>query len=86
MKEINTVNQKSLPERTADAIVAMLHMENYKAGAKLPNEIQMAQSAALPSVWPKGFWQTEISWIFREAPELLFPTSLVSLMIHLASR
>ena len=43
MKEINTVNQKSLPERTADAIVAMLHMENYKAGAKLPNEIQMAQ-------------------------------------------
>ena len=27
MKEINTVNQKSLPERTADAIVAMLHME-----------------------------------------------------------
>lgn len=43
MKEINTVNQKSLPECTADAIVAMLHMENYKAGAKLPNEIQMAQ-------------------------------------------
>lgn len=43
MKEINTVNQKSLPERTADAIVAMLHMENYKSGAKLPNEIQMAQ-------------------------------------------
>ena len=43
MKEINTVNQKSLPERTADAIAAMLHMENYKAGAKLPNEIQMAQ-------------------------------------------
>ena len=28
MKEINTVNQKSLPERTADAIVAMLHMEH----------------------------------------------------------
>ena len=31
MKKINTVNQKSLPERTADAIVSMLHMENYKA-------------------------------------------------------
>ena len=43
MKKINTVNQKSLPERTADAIVSMLHMENYKAGAKLPNELQMAQ-------------------------------------------
>lgn len=37
------VNQKSLPERTADAIMSMLHNENYGVGAKLPNEIQMAE-------------------------------------------
>ena len=43
MDKLNSVNQKSLPERTADAIVSMLHMENYIAGTKLPNELQMAQ-------------------------------------------
>ena len=36
------VNQKSLPERTADAISVMLNTENYGVGAKLPNELQMA--------------------------------------------
>ena len=36
------VNQKSLPERTVDAVVTMLNMENYSVGSKLPNEIQMA--------------------------------------------
>lgn len=43
MEKIHGVNQKSLPERTADTILSMLHMENYKTGMKLPNEIQMAQ-------------------------------------------
>lgn len=37
------VNRKSLPERTADAIMLMLNRENYGVGAKLPNELQMAE-------------------------------------------
>lgn len=37
------VNQKSLPERTADAVMSMLHHENYGVGQKLPNEIKMAE-------------------------------------------
>lgn len=37
------INQKSLPERTADAIAVMLNTENYSVGAKLPNELQMAK-------------------------------------------
>lgn len=37
------VNQKSLPERTADAIAYMLHQENYSVGQKLPNELEMAE-------------------------------------------
>lgn len=37
------INQKSLPERTADAIAVMLNTENYSVGAKLPNELQMAE-------------------------------------------
>lgn len=37
------VNQKTLPERTADAILYMLHTENYKVGAKLPNEMRLAE-------------------------------------------
>ena len=37
------VNQKSLPERVADAIMTMLHMENYSVGSKLPNEYALAE-------------------------------------------
>lgn len=37
------INQKKLPERTADAILYMLHSENYKVGAKLPNEMKLAE-------------------------------------------
>ncbi len=37
------VNRKSLPERTADAIMLMLNQENYGVGAKLPNELKMAE-------------------------------------------
>lgn len=37
------VNRKSLPERTADTLINMLHNENYRVGAKLPNEPEMAE-------------------------------------------
>lgn len=37
------LNQKTLPERTADAILYMLHSENYRVGAKLPNELRLAE-------------------------------------------
>ena len=33
---------KSLPERTADVISDMLYQKNYRIGAKLPNEIELA--------------------------------------------
>ena len=42
-QDMEKVNQKSLPERTADAIMSMLHHENYGVGQKLPNEIRMAE-------------------------------------------
>ncbi len=34
---------KSLPERTADVICDMLYRENYQVGAKLPNELRLAE-------------------------------------------
>lgn len=37
------INQKSLPERTADGILMMLHLENYSVGQKLPNELKLAE-------------------------------------------
>ena len=40
--EKGKLNQKSLPERTADGILNMLHLRNYQVGAKLPNELQLA--------------------------------------------
>ena len=42
-QDMEKVNQKSLPERTADAIMSMLHHENHGVGQKLPNEIRMAE-------------------------------------------
>lgn len=39
----DTVKRKTLPEQTADALAAMLYMENYSYGAKLPNEIELAK-------------------------------------------
>ena len=42
MHKTEKINQKSLPERTADTIINMLHNENYSVGQKLPNEIKMA--------------------------------------------
>ena len=38
------INYKSLPEKTADVISDMLYRENYRVGAKLPNEIELAKS------------------------------------------
>ena len=43
VRKMEKVNQKSLPERTADAVMSMLHHENYGVGQKLPNEIKMAE-------------------------------------------
>ena len=43
VRKMEKVNQKSLPERTADSIMSMLHHENYGVGQKLPNEIRMAE-------------------------------------------
>lgn len=37
------LNTKSLPRRTADAIINLLHTENYRIGAKLPNEPELAE-------------------------------------------
>lgn len=37
------LNAKSLPERTADAISSMIHLENYRPGSKLPNELKLAE-------------------------------------------
>lgn len=37
------LNTKSLPERTADAISSMIHLENYRSGSKLPNELKLAE-------------------------------------------
>ena len=36
------IHFKSLPERTADVISDMLYQKNYRIGAKLPNEIELA--------------------------------------------
>ena len=38
------INYKSLPEKTADVISDILYRENYRVGAKLPNEIELAKS------------------------------------------
>ena len=38
VRKMEKVNQKSLPERTADAVMSMLHHENYGVGQKLPND------------------------------------------------
>ena len=32
VRKMEKVNQKSLPERTADAVMSMLHHENYGVG------------------------------------------------------
>lgn len=37
------IHYKSLPEKTADVISDMLYRENYRVGAKLPNEIELAR-------------------------------------------
>lgn len=37
------IHYKSLPERTADVICDMLYRENYRVGAKLPNEMELAR-------------------------------------------
>lgn len=37
------VNRKSLPERTADTLISMLHSENYRVGARLPSEPVLAE-------------------------------------------
>lgn len=37
------LNYKSLPERTADGISDMIYRENYRTGAKLPGELELAQ-------------------------------------------
>ena len=42
MKE-GKIAQKSLAEKTADAIINKLHVENYKVGAKLPSEVHLAE-------------------------------------------
>lgn len=34
---------KSLPERTADVISDIIYRENYRVGAKLPNEVELAR-------------------------------------------
>lgn len=36
------MQHKSLPERTADVITDMIYRENYRVGAKLPNEMELA--------------------------------------------
>ena len=43
VRKMEKVNQKSLPERTADAVMSMLHHENYGVGQKLPNEIKQSK-------------------------------------------
>lgn len=37
------INYKSLPEKTADVICDMLYRDNYRVGAKLPNELELAK-------------------------------------------
>lgn len=37
------INQKSLPEKTADAILHFIRCNDYQIGAKLPNEYDLAQ-------------------------------------------
>ena len=37
------LNHQSLAEKTADALLHKIHLENYRVGAKLPNEIELAE-------------------------------------------
>lgn len=37
------MQHKSLPERTADVICDMIYRNNYRVGAKLPNELELAR-------------------------------------------
>lgn len=39
---MSKINYKPLPEKTADAISDMIYRNNYRVGAKLPNEIDLA--------------------------------------------
>ena len=40
---MSKINYKPLPEKTADAISDMIYRNNYRVGAKLPNEIDLAR-------------------------------------------
>lgn len=62
------LNTKSLPQRTADAIVNLLHTQNLRVGAKLPGEQELAAKfevsrstvrAALSILREKGILRTE---------------------------